>query len=167
MIWADSVFLLSSVPCRAPPGFLWSHTCPSGRSRECSWPLVGCGGAFAGSSSMSAARVFYTGQMTRQQCNNLPLISAGSNWLFFPLQDSCLCPSPAGGRVLQGPLHGRLIEGDRLSILNINGCRLEGEGVGVGCSPRQRDQGRRWTLLQLSFRQRQNDSLASYNIYIL
>lgn len=123
--------------------------------------MVGCGGAFAGSSSMSAARVFYTGQMTRQQCNNLPLISAGSNRLFFPLQDSCLGPSPAGGRVLQSPFHGRLIEGDRLSILNLNGCRLEGEGVGVGRSPRQRDQGRRRTLLQLSFMQRQND--ASYN----
>lgn len=81
------------------------------------------------------------------------LISARSGWFFR------LGLSPVRGRVLQSPLHRHLIEGDRLSILHLDGRRQEGESVGVGRSSRQRDQGRGWPLLQLGFIQAEREKM--------
>lgn len=65
--------------------------------------------------------------------------------------DSRLRLSPTRGGVLQGPLHRRRVEGDRLSVRHRDGRRLEGEGVGVRRSSGQRDQGRGRPHLQLRF----------------
>lgn len=65
------------------------------------------------------------------------------------VMDSRFHASPVGGRVLQRPLHRRLVEGERRPVLQLDGCGLEGEGVGVGRSAGQRDQGRRRPQLQL------------------
>lgn len=67
------------------------------------------------------------------------------------IMNLCLYRSPIRGGVLQSPLHRCLIKGDRLSVLHLDGRRLEGEGVWVWRSSCQRYQGRRRPLLQLSF----------------
>lgn len=145
---------LSQIPYRAPPGFLWSHRCPSVHSQGCGWPWPGCEGSSAGSSSMLAAQVFYI------TADILPF-----HYYYYQILicfESYHCPkfnhlrlvsglSPIRSRVLQGPLHGHLIESNIASILQLNGGWLEGERVGVGGSSCQRDEGWRRALLQLGF----------------
>lgn len=147
---------LGQIPYRAPPGSRWSHTCPSVPPQGCGWLWGGCEGSSAGSSSTSAAQVFYT---TADVIIIIILKSPSgldpncTKFNILLLVSPHPSSSPIRGRILQRPLHRHLIESDILSVLQLDGRRAEGEGVGVGGSSCQRDQGWRRALLQLGYAQ--------------